>query len=110
MNGMYLVRPSEIEMNANAGLIANQTGASAWGWDGLFAAMKKVAFLFLSFDAQGISLTLCVVVFSSRKRLRLLHLKFRRKAIFNIICLLMVHRVLCTTLIPDSKHGIDTLH
>ncbi|KAF8584262.1 GMC oxidoreductase [Ramaria rubella] len=41
VNGMYLVRPSEIEVDANAGLNANQTGASAWGWESFFLAMKK---------------------------------------------------------------------
>lgn len=47
MNGLYLVRPSQLEVDANAGLVANQPGASAWSWDGLFSAMKKV-YVFLS--------------------------------------------------------------
>lgn len=42
VNGMYLVRPSRIEVDSIAGLNANQTGASAWEWESLFLAMKKV--------------------------------------------------------------------
>lgn len=42
VNGMYLVRPSQIEVDSNAGLNANQSGASAWGWESFFLAMKKV--------------------------------------------------------------------
>lgn len=41
VNGLYLVRPSQLEVDANAGLMANQPGASAWSWEGLFSAMKK---------------------------------------------------------------------
>lgn len=39
---MYLVRPSDIEINVWESLLSNMTGAAAWGWDSLFAAMKKV--------------------------------------------------------------------
>jgi choline dehydrogenase-like flavoprotein len=42
VNGMYLVRPSQIEVDSNAGLNANQSAASAWGWESFFMAMKKV--------------------------------------------------------------------
>ncbi|KAI0941000.1 hypothetical protein AcV7_003223 [Taiwanofungus camphoratus] len=38
INGMYLVRPSALEVNAWAGMI---DGGSQWNWDTLFAAMKK---------------------------------------------------------------------
>lgn len=41
--GMYLVRPSDIEINVWESLLNNMTGAAAWGWDSLFAAMKKVS-------------------------------------------------------------------
>lgn len=41
VNGMYLVRPSDIEINVWESLLANMTGSGAWGWDSLFAAMKK---------------------------------------------------------------------
>jgi len=42
INGMYLVRPSKVEMDANAGLMANEPAAAAWTWDSFFEAMKKV--------------------------------------------------------------------
>jgi choline dehydrogenase-like flavoprotein len=42
VNGMYLVRPSQLEVDSIAGLNANQPGATAWGWESLFQAMKKV--------------------------------------------------------------------
>jgi len=38
INGMYLVRPSEIEVNAWASMIEN---GSMWNWDNMYAAMKK---------------------------------------------------------------------
>ncbi|KZT01003.1 GMC oxidoreductase [Laetiporus sulphureus 93-53] len=38
INGMYLVRPSELEVNAWAAMI---DGGSTWSWDNLFAAMKQ---------------------------------------------------------------------
>lgn len=40
VNGLYLVRPSSLEVNAWAGL-AGPNGTEYWGWDSLFAAMKK---------------------------------------------------------------------
>lgn len=43
INGMYLVRPSEIEINAWQALISSNDAeaASAWSWDSFFAASKK---------------------------------------------------------------------
>ncbi|KAF8521572.1 alcohol oxidase [Hysterangium stoloniferum] len=41
VNGMYLVRPSQLEVDTIAGLNQNQTGSTAWTWESLFAAMKK---------------------------------------------------------------------
>ncbi|KAI5453685.1 hypothetical protein NCC49_005505 [Naganishia albida] len=40
VNGLYLVRPSSLEVNAWAQL-AGPNGTEFWGWDSLFAAMKK---------------------------------------------------------------------
>lgn len=40
--GMYLVRPSDIEVNTWESMLNGTSGAEAWGWDSLFAAMKKV--------------------------------------------------------------------
>jgi choline dehydrogenase-like flavoprotein len=40
VNGLYLVRPSALEVNAWAQL-AGPNGTEFWGWDSLFAAMKK---------------------------------------------------------------------
>lgn len=39
---MYLVRPSQIEVDLWSSLIASQDNASAaaWNWDNMFAAMK----------------------------------------------------------------------
>lgn len=42
VNGMYLVRPSSIEMDNWMYLQGAAPGASAWGWDSMFTAMKKV--------------------------------------------------------------------
>lgn len=44
MNGMYMVRPSATELDAIASLQGNASNAGAWGWDGMFAAMKKARF------------------------------------------------------------------
>ncbi|EIM80279.1 alcohol oxidase [Stereum hirsutum FP-91666 SS1] len=43
INGMYAVRPSQIEYDAWAALIAedDSSASSKWGWDAQFAAMKK---------------------------------------------------------------------
>ncbi|KAF8316610.1 GMC oxidoreductase [Clavulina sp. PMI_390] len=41
VNGMYLVRPSEIEVNTWTGLLNNLSGASTWSWANLLNAMKK---------------------------------------------------------------------
>ncbi|KAI0074676.1 alcohol oxidase [Panus rudis PR-1116 ss-1] len=38
VNGMYMVRPSKLEVDAWAGLIP---GGDEWNWNNLFAAMKK---------------------------------------------------------------------
>lgn len=40
--GMYLVRPSDLEVNAWQSLLGNDPNAASWGWDSLLAAMKKV--------------------------------------------------------------------
>lgn len=39
VNGLYLVRPSSLEVNTWAQLAG--TNGSAWNWDSMFAAMKK---------------------------------------------------------------------
>ncbi|KAF9522776.1 hypothetical protein CPB83DRAFT_800200 [Crepidotus variabilis] len=45
MNAMYLVRPSKVEVDAWASLLAGDGGdpttASRWGWDNLYNYMKK---------------------------------------------------------------------
>ncbi|KAG9003645.1 hypothetical protein FRB90_011141 [Tulasnella sp. 427] len=41
MNGMYMVRPSAVELNAMEKLLGSMDGATAWGWDSMFTAMKK---------------------------------------------------------------------
>lgn len=38
---MYLVRPSDVEANIWETLLGNGAGSAAWGWNSLFAAMKK---------------------------------------------------------------------
>jgi choline dehydrogenase len=40
VNGLYAVRPSELEVNAWSNLIVG-SGASPWTWASLFDAMKK---------------------------------------------------------------------
>lgn len=42
VNGLYLVRPSTLEVDANAGLMAGEPDSAAWTWDSFFKAMKKV--------------------------------------------------------------------
>lgn len=43
MNGMYSVRPSQIELDAWASLSApgDDSAKSKWGWQAMLAAMKK---------------------------------------------------------------------
>jgi choline dehydrogenase len=43
INGLYLVRPSQLEVDLWSSLIASQdnTSALAWNWDNMFAAMKQ---------------------------------------------------------------------
>ncbi|KAJ9231419.1 CAZyme family AA3 [Paecilomyces variotii] len=41
INGLYLTRPGEIEINAWRDLLGDMDGAENWEWDSFFAAMKK---------------------------------------------------------------------
>ncbi|KIY01127.1 uncharacterized protein Z520_02679 [Fonsecaea multimorphosa CBS 102226] len=41
INGMYLNRPGEIEINAWQDMLGDMDGAENWSWDAMFAAMKK---------------------------------------------------------------------
>ncbi|KIO34161.1 GMC oxidoreductase [Tulasnella calospora MUT 4182] len=41
VNGMYMVRPSALEMDTFSKILGSLDGAAAWGWDSMFAAMKK---------------------------------------------------------------------
>ncbi|KAF5379450.1 hypothetical protein D9615_006577 [Tricholomella constricta] len=41
INGMYYVRPSEIEVEAWKGMLDSNADAATWGWDNLLKAMKK---------------------------------------------------------------------
>ncbi|OAP57251.1 hypothetical protein AYL99_07989 [Fonsecaea erecta] len=41
INGMYLNRPGEIEVNAWQDMLGDMDGADNWSWDSMFAAMKK---------------------------------------------------------------------
>ena len=41
INGLYLNRPGEIEINAWKSLLGDMDGAENWSWDSMFAAMKK---------------------------------------------------------------------
>ena len=41
INGLYMNRPGEIEINAWKDLLGNMDGAENWSWDSFFAAMKK---------------------------------------------------------------------
>ncbi|KAG8908891.1 hypothetical protein FRC01_007194, partial [Tulasnella sp. 417] len=40
MNGMYMVRPSALELDAMAKVLGDMDGAAAWGWNGMYNAMK----------------------------------------------------------------------
>ncbi|KAJ6024089.1 hypothetical protein N7540_004886 [Penicillium herquei] len=41
INGLYLTRPGEFEINAWKDLLGDMDGAVNWGWDSFYAAMKK---------------------------------------------------------------------
>ncbi|KAG8963519.1 hypothetical protein FRC00_006078 [Tulasnella sp. 408] len=41
MNGMYMVRPSALELDAMATVLGGMDGADAWGWNSMYSAMKK---------------------------------------------------------------------
>ncbi|GLI74199.1 hypothetical protein PoHVEF18_002433 [Penicillium ochrochloron] len=41
INGLYLTRPGEIEINAWKDMLGDMDGAENWGWDSFYAAMKK---------------------------------------------------------------------
>lgn len=41
VNGMYWVRPSQLEYEAWSALVADQDGASAWNWTYQLDAMKR---------------------------------------------------------------------
>jgi choline dehydrogenase len=41
INGMYLVRPSQIEVDAWSAMMGDAEGASAWSWSEFDSAMKK---------------------------------------------------------------------
>ena len=41
INGLYMNRPGEIEINAWKDMLGDMDGAENWSWDSLFAAMKK---------------------------------------------------------------------
>ncbi|EXJ74799.1 uncharacterized protein A1O5_01495 [Cladophialophora psammophila CBS 110553] len=41
INGMYLNRPGEIEVNAWQDMLGDMDGAENWSWESMYAAMKK---------------------------------------------------------------------
>ncbi|KAJ5171947.1 hypothetical protein N7492_004540 [Penicillium capsulatum] len=41
INGLYMTRPGEIEVNAWKDLLGDMDGANNWSWESLYAAMKK---------------------------------------------------------------------
>ncbi|OCT44572.1 hypothetical protein CLCR_05517 [Cladophialophora carrionii] len=41
INGLYMNRPGEIEVNAWQAMLGDMKGADNWSWDSLYAAMKK---------------------------------------------------------------------
>lgn len=41
INGMFAVRPSQVEVEAWQSLISGQDGADNWSWDSFYAAMEK---------------------------------------------------------------------
>lgn len=44
MNGMYLVRPAQVEVDAWSSLIApnDKTAAETWNWSNFFTALKNI--------------------------------------------------------------------
>lgn len=41
INGLYLNRPGEVEVNAWQDMLGDMDGANDWGWDNFLSAMKK---------------------------------------------------------------------
>lgn len=41
INGLYMNRPGEIEVNAWQEMLGDMNGADNWSWDSFYAAMKK---------------------------------------------------------------------
>ncbi|KAJ5145360.1 glucose-methanol-choline oxidoreductase [Penicillium atrosanguineum] len=41
INGLYMTRPGEYEINAWKDMLGGMDGADNWGWDSFYAAMKK---------------------------------------------------------------------
>ncbi|KZW02210.1 putative glucose-methanol-choline oxidoreductase [Exidia glandulosa HHB12029] len=41
INGLYMNRPGEIEINAWKDMLGNMDGADNWSWDSFYAALKK---------------------------------------------------------------------
>ncbi|KAJ5887455.1 glucose-methanol-choline oxidoreductase [Penicillium taxi] len=41
INGLYMTRPGEIEINAWQSMLGDMDGADNWSWDSFYAAMKK---------------------------------------------------------------------
>jgi choline dehydrogenase-like flavoprotein len=41
INGLYMTRPGEVEINAWKDMLGDMDGADNWGWDSFYAAMKK---------------------------------------------------------------------
>lgn len=41
MSGMYMVRPSALELNTMTIILGDMDGAAAWGWGGMYSARNK---------------------------------------------------------------------
>lgn len=41
INGLYMTRPGEIEVNAWKEMLGDMSGAENWSWESFYAAMKK---------------------------------------------------------------------
>lgn len=41
INGLYLTRPGQIEIDAWSAMLGDMEGAENWAWDSFYAAMKK---------------------------------------------------------------------